>query len=101
MKLYLDFWWRIGFALHLWRRSFEMDTLAYFFGRVWFRKYQLTINLYRHERRGFMFHINLPYFSIMNDEMQESVSIGTDPMYRIVPVVTGKLFGKRIGRRKL
>ena len=96
MKFYVDFWRRIGFAFELWRYRPEMDSLGYLFLRLWFKKYQLTVDLYRNRKGWFSFHINLPLFNLMNDVRQEALSTGTDSQYKVVPVITGKVFWKSI-----
>ena len=100
MKFHIDFWWRIGFGFEVWREQIELASFAYLFLRLWFRGHELVIDLYRTRKGLFGFHINLPFLSLNNDVVQKSVSTGTDPMYRIVPVVTGKVLGRKIGDKR-
>lgn len=80
--------WRMGFSLRVWDYAFERLVFVYLSIYVWFKRWDMGIELY--QRTGFRFNIKLPFILIENDTIQEVV--GT----RIVPVINGKVFWKKI-----
>lgn len=77
---------RVYFAFHL--RAFGRRAEVEF--------YKLREN--RSHINPLYFHLKLPFVSLFNDVAQEVITSGTSQMSYVVPVTTGKVFGKSIYR---
>ena len=100
MKIVIDLWHKVGFMLEVLRYRPEVLAFGYFACRTWVWKYELFINLYSYGRE-FMFHINMPFFGLTNAFECETISLVITeggPIYKTVPVITGKIFGQAIRR---
>lgn len=88
------------FGLGIWvcRYVVERATFRYFAVAVRCGWRESRIELYRERRGGFRFHIRLPFINVGNDTVQKVIDEGEPPysIRRIVPVVSGKLFGKEL-----
>jgi len=103
MRLYFCIW-RLGLSIKVLDFTFETASFFYFGFRFWLGKYGVEMSLYRPRKGGVRYRIELPLLFVMNDAVEKVVEVEdkeTDYGVRciVAPVVTGKIFGRTLGRR--
>jgi len=88
MEFYIDFG-KFSISIRILEYAYERKTYEYISVHIRAFKY-LRLDLFRDEKYGFMFHIDLPFIHV-NNTVYQRVSRGTDPAYHVEPVVTGKI----------
>lgn len=78
--------------LEVWEYMPEMAAFAY--SRIKLNRWD--VEFYRLREGTFQFRIDLPFIHITNTMYRVTVSNGTDPLYRSIPVVSGKVFWHKI-----
>ena len=93
---------KFSFGIYVLRYRPEIAGLAYFIVHISYGQRYATVNLHRERRGGFRFCIRLPFFRIQNDVIQKGIptpyqEASESPWLKLVPVVTGKIFGFKFG----
>lgn len=89
--------WRIGLGWRLFRYAFEIRAFHYLYARAWWGGWHTRLELYRLDRGGIRFNIQLPLVSIANDVMQQAEPAGENS-WKVVPVISGQIFKRKFGR---
>ena len=102
MKLYFSTK-RVRFEIRI--MDFDCTRAAYYYFGLFirFRNHELIVDVYRPKSQELLYHIKLPFISIMND-MERKVfevkngTMGCGVRCTAMPVVTGRVFGKELNR---